>query len=253
MAKDPAFLFYPGNWLKGTQLFSRSHKGAYMDILMAQFSNGHLLLDDIKQLLGVDYETMWESKLKSKFVIDDKGLYYNDFMESVMINREEYTKGRLNNLKGKKSSHKGTHKDSPYEEPICSNANANTIKDVKENTWREDFNIYKNLIISAFEELKKDNVELNKQQEFYPKANIVKSIEKGIHNFWGNEAGWKHKKKSRLKEIDCRSTLINSIKMNIVYSDDNEKPKEKNAYIEYMEKKKRGMTDEEIGIENSDG
>jgi uncharacterized phage protein (TIGR02220 family) len=130
MAKDPAFLFYPGNWLKGTQLFSRSHKGAYMDILMAQFSNGHLSINDIKQVLGVDYENMWESKLKLKFKVDDKGLYYNDFMENVMIKREEYTKGRINNLKGEKSSHKGTHKDIPYGEPICSNATANTIKDI---------------------------------------------------------------------------------------------------------------------------
>ncbi|MHA2039809.1 MAG: hypothetical protein ACW98X_25615, partial [Promethearchaeota archaeon] len=44
MAKDPAFLFYPGDWLGGTMLFSRAHKGAYMDLLMAQFNNGHMEL-----------------------------------------------------------------------------------------------------------------------------------------------------------------------------------------------------------------
>lgn len=121
MGKDPAFLFYPGNWMKGTQLFSRSHKGAYMDLLMAQFSNGHLSLEDIGIILDSDYDTMWESKLKPKFMIDDKGLYYNEFLESVVEERNTYKRGRLDNLKGKKTSHKGNHKEEPHGDSLCSN------------------------------------------------------------------------------------------------------------------------------------
>ena len=44
MSKDPAFLFYPGDWLGGTMLMTRHHKGAYMDLLMAQYNNGHMTL-----------------------------------------------------------------------------------------------------------------------------------------------------------------------------------------------------------------
>jgi hypothetical protein len=119
--KDPAFLFYPGDWLKGTQLMSRPHKGAYMDLLMAQFSNGHMALDDIRTVLGVDYENMWESKLKSKFVQDDNSLYYNEKLESVMNERSDYKTGRLNNLKGKKEPHIEPHMSPPYEDTICLN------------------------------------------------------------------------------------------------------------------------------------
>ena len=80
-SKDPAFLFYPGDWLGGTLTFTRPHKGAYMDLLMAQFNSGHLSVEDIKVILKEDFETMWELKLKSKFITDENGLYYNERLE----------------------------------------------------------------------------------------------------------------------------------------------------------------------------
>jgi len=252
MAKDPAVLFYTSDFLSGTYELTYVERGMYITMLCIQHQkeNNEIPKDYFDSIIPID------SPLRNKFVITVTG-YYNNRMRIESDKRKAFCQSRRDSVSKRyvRTTHVDTHVEhtNVRMENVNENANTNTIKDVKENTWREDFNIYKNLIISAFEELKKDNDELNKQQEFYPKANIVKSIEKGIHNFWGTKAGWKHKKKSRSKEIDCRSTLINSIKMNIVYSDDNEKPKEKNAYIEYMEKKKRGMTDEEIGIENSDG
>lgn len=39
MAKDPAFLFYPGDWLGGTMGMSLTQKGAYFHLLMVQFNN----------------------------------------------------------------------------------------------------------------------------------------------------------------------------------------------------------------------
>ena len=99
MAKDPAFLFYPGDWLGGTLLFDRSHKGAYMDLLMVQFNSGHMLIEDIKMTLGNDYETMWESKLKSKFKQDSDGKWYNVRLDFEKNKRINYTKSRGKNLK----------------------------------------------------------------------------------------------------------------------------------------------------------
>lgn len=102
MAKDPAFLWYPGDWLGGTMTFSRSHKGAYMDLLMAQFNNGHMGLQDIKTILGEsDFNEMWESKLKKKFKIDENGLFYNEKLENEIVRRKRFTDSRHENLKGK--------------------------------------------------------------------------------------------------------------------------------------------------------
>jgi len=104
MAQDPAFLFFPGDWLGGTIKFNRAHKGAYMDLLMAQFNDGHMSLEDIRHILGEkDFNDMWESKLKRKFKLDKDGLYYNQKLENEMIKRQKYTQSRKNNLEGGKS------------------------------------------------------------------------------------------------------------------------------------------------------
>jgi len=107
MAKDPAFLFYPGDWLGGTLTFDRNHKGAYMDLLVCQFNKGHMSLEDVKAILGSDFEGMWENKLKSKFEIDDKGLYYNKKLEYEQDKRKNFTASRRKNLS--KISHMKPH------------------------------------------------------------------------------------------------------------------------------------------------
>lgn len=88
--------------------FSRAHKGAYMDLLMAQFNNGHLPLEDVRHILAGDYETMWESKLKAKFKEDDAGRFFNQKLENEIVKRKNYTQSRKDNLMG---SHKENGND----------------------------------------------------------------------------------------------------------------------------------------------
>ena len=100
--KDPAFLFYPGDWLSGTMLMNRHHKGAYMDLLMAQFNNGHLSIENIKTVLGEkDFLDLWDSMLKVKFVIDDDGKYFNVRLDTEIKKRKAFTESRKRNLFGK--------------------------------------------------------------------------------------------------------------------------------------------------------
>jgi len=127
MAKDPAFLFYPGDWLGGTMTFSRSHKGAYMDLLMVQFNNGHMSLSDVEMVLGNDFSSMWESKLKAKFKQDSAGLFYNQKLEDEVIKRKNFTDSRKKNLSNKpehKEQHKPIHMNQHME-----NENENENKD----------------------------------------------------------------------------------------------------------------------------
>jgi len=42
MAKDPAFLFYTGDFSTGTQFFSDEQVGKYIRLLMAQHQHGRL-------------------------------------------------------------------------------------------------------------------------------------------------------------------------------------------------------------------
>jgi hypothetical protein len=88
--------------------------------------------------------------------------------------------------------------------------------------WKEDINIYYAMVDEAYKTIIEDNEEILRQEKFSPSVDIKLSIEKGMHNFWRTEAGWKHKKKSRAKEIDMKTTLINSISMNKVYKAKND-------------------------------
>lgn len=87
----------------------------------------------------------------------------------------------------------------------------------KVKTWKDDFNIYLDLVRSAYKSICDDPKIMETQQAYYPGVNIKLSLEKACTNFWATDAGWKHKKKSRAKEIDMRMTLINAIDKNKVY------------------------------------
>uniref|UniRef100_A0A6M3XP84 Lin1244/Lin1753-like N-terminal domain-containing protein n=1 Tax=viral metagenome TaxID=1070528 RepID=A0A6M3XP84_9ZZZZ len=115
MGRDPAFLFYPGDWLGGTMTMTRSHKGAYMDLLMAQFNSGRLSIDEIKTVLGQDYESMWNVILKKKFLVDGTGLFYNEKLDNEVTKRRKYTEGRRENLKGESKPHVAPHMDKHME------------------------------------------------------------------------------------------------------------------------------------------
>lgn len=110
MGKDPAFLFYPGDWQGGTSTLSRFLKGCYMDILIAQFNNGHLSLEEIKTVLGSDFGQSWPT-IQKKFKKDSTGLFFNVKLETETIKRIEYSKSRAKNRNGTKhvKNISGTH------------------------------------------------------------------------------------------------------------------------------------------------
>lgn len=97
--KDIAFLFYPNDWLGGTQGFTFEQKGAYMELLLFQFNNGPMSIEDIKDVLGPYFEKLWERKLKGKFLFqDDK--YFNRRIAEAKSKREKYSESRRNNFNG---------------------------------------------------------------------------------------------------------------------------------------------------------
>jgi len=127
MAKDPAFLFYPGDWLGGTMGFSRQEKGAYIDLLMCQFNNGHMTTHMVNTILGEnDFKELWESCLKCKFLVDESGKYYNQKLDYEINRRKEYTESRRKNLTHMAKHikpHMGKHMEN-------GNGNENTIRAV---------------------------------------------------------------------------------------------------------------------------
>src|SRR5574343_1424720 len=109
--KDPAFLFYPNDWLGGTLGMTFEEKGAYMELLMLQFNRGHMTGHMIGQTVGQNWD-----KIKDKFIQDEKGLYYNTRLEIEIEKRKSFVKSRYNNISGtnqhtKKNGKKVAHMD----------------------------------------------------------------------------------------------------------------------------------------------
>lgn len=87
--KDPAFLFYPGDWQGGTMTMTRHMKGCYIDLLVAQFNSGPLSLEEIKTVLGTDF-AVWGS-LSKKFKRTDDGLFFNERLATEKAKREKFS------------------------------------------------------------------------------------------------------------------------------------------------------------------
>jgi uncharacterized protein YdaU (DUF1376 family) len=95
MAKDPAFLFYPNDWIGGTMGMTFEEKGIYMELLILQFNRGHMTSHMIGQAVGQNWD-----KVKDKFKKDTEGRWYNERLDTEKDRRLKFTESRRNNKKG---------------------------------------------------------------------------------------------------------------------------------------------------------
>lgn len=94
MAKDPAFLFYPGDFNTGTQFFSDEQVGKYMRLLMAQHQHGHLTE---KQVIHICKS--YDKDIMAKFTKDTQGNFFNKRLEDETVRRKKFSESRSKNRK----------------------------------------------------------------------------------------------------------------------------------------------------------
>lgn len=225
---DPAFLFYPNDYLGGTMGMTFEEKGAYIELLMMQFNLGHLQESKILKMLGSSSD-LWES-IKLKFVIDENGLYYNKRLEYEQIKRRKYSESRRNNKMGKNQHSKSGHMLGHMTTHMIGhmeNENENRNKDININKesitvntkkeeksdWRNSFDVYKEELKQAYISLINDVDYIKQRQSYHNNLDIPKSLEKACVDYWATEEGWAKKKKSKSKTIDWRSTFNNALSL----------------------------------------
>lgn len=125
MSKDPAFLFYPNDWMGGTMLFSLEEKGAYMELLILQFNRGAFTRDQaIKVLRSAE---LWDC-VSSKFDHDDTGHFFNSRLAVEISKRKNFCESRrTNRLKKTTDSSHDSHVSNHMSEHM-GNANENESK-----------------------------------------------------------------------------------------------------------------------------
>ena len=124
MAKDPAVLFYPNDFIASTFLWTSAETGVYIRLLCYQQINGHITSNEFEKLCeGFD-------KVKSKFVKDEDGLYYNERMEREILKRFKYVNAlRENGAKGGRPSTKNQLDNLLANQLRNRNRNKDIIKD----------------------------------------------------------------------------------------------------------------------------
>lgn len=150
--KDPAFLFYPNDYIGGTMGMTFEEKGAYIEVLMMQFNRGHMTEHMIGQVIG----QLWD-QIKHKFTIDENSLYYNERLEYEQKRRQNFANSRKNNKLGNNQYNKKTGHMTKHMENRNRNENINKDESKK---FKFDFSFIEIDYKEAFEnwiEYKKEN------------------------------------------------------------------------------------------------
>ena len=153
MTKDPAFLFYSGDFLNGVLDMTMEERGMYITLLCLQHQKGSLPEKTIRFVLGFASDTTLDSVL-DKFDVDENGFYYNSRLQSEIVKRAEYTESRRKNgAKGGRPKIIDKPYVKPSEEPYGL-AQQNHMRNENENI-NEDKDIDKSINVNS----KKEEVE----------------------------------------------------------------------------------------------
>jgi len=131
MAKDPAFLFYPQDFIMGTLHFTKEQKGIYIDMLCFQHQHGGIISKEIFENFIGEHNI-----IRSKFIKTEEGFYNKRLMEE-MVKRERKSNNLSSNAKkrwGKqcKSNAKASDLHMPIENEN-ENENVIVIKNIIED------------------------------------------------------------------------------------------------------------------------
>lgn len=174
MAKDPAFLFYPNDYIGGTMGMTFEEKGAYIELLMLQFNRGHMT----KHMIGQTVGQLWVN-LEDKFTKDKEGLWYNERLEYEKTKRKNFTQSRHNNVLGNNQHNKNKKKEGGHMTKHMEDGNENEIINRKEKMKIPELSE----VLKYFSEKGYKTEIAEKAFEYYETANWKDSTGKKVKNW----------------------------------------------------------------------
>jgi len=122
--KNPAFQFYPADFIMGTSMMTAEETGGYIRLLCHQWAIGYIINKDnvLKQLTGV-YDNDALQSIKDKFVENDDGNLINERLECIRQNYIEHQKKQSEN--GKKGGRPKNPKETQMKPKQKPNDNPN--------------------------------------------------------------------------------------------------------------------------------
>jgi hypothetical protein len=126
MAKDPAFLFYPGDYLRDTQNFTEHQQVAY-DRIMCEHMR-HICITQSQLNFFTKRLNPDEKKELLFYLKHVDGGFQIEWVAESITKRRDYSKNRRENLEGKKTKLCVTHE--AHMEPHMENEIENEIPSV---------------------------------------------------------------------------------------------------------------------------
>lgn len=162
--KDPAFLFYPSDFLVGTMLFSYEQKGKYIEILCLMHSKGgYLQVDELKRFL--DTNDKKDLEVLNKFKKDNNGFYNQRLLDEIEKRQRHKNKQREN-------ANKRWHPEDFEVEEKESKSKSNSK--TKETTKKKPTKQFKKPTIKEIESYckeRKNNIDAEYFHDFYESKN----------------------------------------------------------------------------------
>lgn len=146
MSKDPAVLFYTGDFLNGCAGLTMEERGQYITILCLQHQLGHLSEKTIRLSVGsVSVDVL------NKLSIDADGNYFQNRMEEEIEKRSQFINSRT--LNGSKGGRPKKANGKPYDKPLGQPKQNRIINEnINENIIQNDYKIQ----IEEFENFRKN-------------------------------------------------------------------------------------------------
>jgi hypothetical protein len=179
MAKDPAFLFYPSDFLTGTMFMTNEQVGKFIRLLCAQHQHGHLTLLQMQSLCG----GIADADILSKFEVDNAGLYFNKRVDDEIIKRKNHS------LKQSKNASMRWHSDGKATGMPLEDRNRNVNKDI----IKEEDNIKKKKEEKVF-----IAPNLEEVITFFKTSGYSIQVGEKAFNYY-NSADWKDSKGTKIK------------------------------------------------------
>lgn len=122
MAKeDFCFTFYDGDATRDASHMNRLERGAYYDLIIAQRKFGRLSIDQIKKVLGKDFDDVWPALELSLLLAD--GFYYIEWIENSLEKSRKHSLRQSKNGQNGGRPPKNKPKQNPDETQIKANLN----------------------------------------------------------------------------------------------------------------------------------
>lgn len=177
--KSPAVLWYTSDFLTGTNLMSNEQLGKYTRALCYQHQQGHLTEEDMLLICKT-----YDDKIYSKFIKDKDGKYYNKRMDIEIEKRNNFSKSRSLNRKGKPN--KTGNKQQCHMNNISNSYEHHMDNENENDNDNENINISNNDIFNYIENklgrtLSSTNLELiNSWLSIFPENVIKDAINKTV-------------------------------------------------------------------------